>query len=201
MCLGAIRSAFPCASAKKWACAGMRGVLSYMPFSLLVGYQSGQLGRTVNPLALPSYVRIVDPPPFLPNRVCGCRPRQTDQARLGPFLFPAIGAHGRVAPPLLLCLDLCQSTFFTLSLLPSTCAITLWTIQKSGRGRKRHTRAERFAIIRPHPPSNVAGRKEVSKHDHGPSEEGRIRGARPEAPEEDPRQGGSHQAVARDSLL
>ena len=29
-----------------------------------VGYQSGQLGRTVNPLALPSYVRIVDPPPF-----------------------------------------------------------------------------------------------------------------------------------------
>lgn len=32
-----------------------------------VGYQSGQLGRTVNPLALPSYVRIVDPPPFLPT--------------------------------------------------------------------------------------------------------------------------------------
>ncbi len=28
-----------------------------------MGYQSGQLGRTVNPLALPSYVRIVDPPP------------------------------------------------------------------------------------------------------------------------------------------
>ena len=32
-----------------------------------VGYQSGQLGRTVNPLALPSYVRIVDPPPCLPT--------------------------------------------------------------------------------------------------------------------------------------
>ena len=39
-------------------CAIMCGVFSS------VGYQSGQLGRTVNPLALPSYVRIVDPPPF-----------------------------------------------------------------------------------------------------------------------------------------
>lgn len=38
----------------------------YAVFSL-VGYQSGQLGRTVNPLALPSYVRIVDPPPSFPT--------------------------------------------------------------------------------------------------------------------------------------
>ena len=39
------------------------GVCYYMR-RFPVGYQSGQLGRTVNPLALPSYVRIVDPPPF-----------------------------------------------------------------------------------------------------------------------------------------
>ncbi len=43
-------------------CGGGFGIIC--AFSLLVGYQSGQLGRTVNPLALPSYVRIVDPPPF-----------------------------------------------------------------------------------------------------------------------------------------
>ena len=48
-----------CAGRKKVLALGDGGVLSYAAFS-----GSGQLGRTVNPLALPSYVRIVDPPPF-----------------------------------------------------------------------------------------------------------------------------------------
>ena len=39
------------------------GILSSVAL-LVVGYPSGQRGQTVNLLALPSNVRIVDPPPF-----------------------------------------------------------------------------------------------------------------------------------------
>ena len=43
---------------------GRFGILPRIPNLFVVGYPSGQRGQTVNLLALPSNVRIVDPPPF-----------------------------------------------------------------------------------------------------------------------------------------